>query len=104
MITSGTLLRKHIATTCIALNLTETEVDDLANFVGHANKINCDHYRIPITQRGMVHFASLLEKTQGIFSKPEPGKIIQDTDSENEECCHIVQRIHKKRNPPYLSD
>lgn len=51
--------------------------------MGDANTIHRDHYRIPLAQRDIVHVASLLEKAQGIFSKPEPG-IIQDT-CKNEE-------------------
>lgn len=36
----GTNLRKHIATMCTNLNLKDYEVFDLANFMGHADKIH----------------------------------------------------------------
>jgi len=34
----GTKLRKHIATFCAGMELADTEVTDLANFMGHAKK------------------------------------------------------------------
>lgn len=41
----GKNLRKHIAITCITLNLEEKEISDLANFMGHAEKIHEGIYR-----------------------------------------------------------
>lgn len=61
----GTELRKHIATHCVLLNIQEEEVDDLANFLGHANKIHKEHYRMPIVTRDIVRMSRLLEKAQG---------------------------------------
>lgn len=61
----GTELRKHIATHCVLLNLQEEEVDDLANFLGHANKIHKEHYRMPVVTRDIVRMSQLLEKAQG---------------------------------------
>lgn len=50
----GTQLRKHIATTCITLNLEEQEVSDLANFMGHAEKIHKNIYRQPLLNRDFL--------------------------------------------------
>jgi len=36
----GTMLRKHIATACISLDISEHEVNDLADFMGHHEKIH----------------------------------------------------------------
>lgn len=36
----GIILRKHIATMCVNFNLTETQISDLADFLGHADKIH----------------------------------------------------------------
>lgn len=36
----GTILRKHIATHCIQLNLNDIDVSGLATFMGHADKIH----------------------------------------------------------------
>jgi len=41
----GTILRKHVATHCIQLNLNDIDVSDLATFMGHAEKIYRKHYR-----------------------------------------------------------
>ncbi|XP_066590664.1 uncharacterized protein [Prorops nasuta] len=61
----GTNLRKHIATKCISLNLSENEVSDLANFMGHAEKIHKNIYRQPLIDREIVKMSYLLEKAQG---------------------------------------
>lgn len=44
----GTVLRKHIATIYVNFNLTEIQMSDLANFLGHADKIHKENYRQPI--------------------------------------------------------
>lgn len=61
----GTQLRKYIATTCITLNLEEQQVSDLANFMGHAEKIHKDIYRQPLISRDILSMSRLLEKAQG---------------------------------------
>lgn len=45
----GTQLRKQIATTVQLLNLNETELGQLANFMGHDINIHKEHYRLPST-------------------------------------------------------
>jgi len=44
---SSTKLRKHIATLSTVLNMNETEMDQLANFMGHDLRIHRQHYRLP---------------------------------------------------------
>lgn len=61
----GTELRKHIATRSVLLDLQEQEVSDLANFLGHADKIHREHYRMPIITRDIVRMSRLLEIAQG---------------------------------------
>lgn len=61
----GTELRKHIATTCITLNLSENEVDDLANFMGHHEKIHKRHYRQSIPAVEIVRMTKFLEAALG---------------------------------------
>ncbi|XP_066603873.1 uncharacterized protein [Prorops nasuta] len=72
----GTTLRKHIATKCIALNLTDNEVGDLANFMGHAEAIHKSIYRQPVINREILRMSRLLEKAQG-----------ESEDSNGEESC-----------------
>ncbi|VEN50567.1 unnamed protein product [Callosobruchus maculatus] len=61
----GTTLRKHIATRCITLELNDTEVSDLANFMGHAERIHKEHYRQPLVAREITRISRLLELAQG---------------------------------------
>lgn len=45
----GTQLRKHIATVVQTLNLKNCDITQLANFMGHDEKIHKQHYRLPTT-------------------------------------------------------
>lgn len=56
----GTKLRKHIATKCITLNLSESEVTELANFMGHDKNIHKSHYRQSIPALDIPKFSRLL--------------------------------------------
>ncbi|KAG5861314.1 hypothetical protein JTB14_003512 [Gonioctena quinquepunctata] len=59
----GTQLTKHIATQSAMMDLREHEVNDLANFMGHAEKIHREHYRILVVTREIGRFQS------GLFQK-----------------------------------
>lgn len=76
----GTELRKHIATRCITLNLSETEVHDLGKFMGHREKIRRDHYRQPLIGREILRMSKLLEIAQGTKEDDE-----EDSESDNSE-------------------
>lgn len=82
----GTLLRKHIATACMALNLSNGEVDDLSKFLGHDKSIHLNIYRQPVATNDILHVSLLLEKAQGIYtkSKEEVQEFVEETDSEDE--------------------
>lgn len=79
----GTTLRKHIATHCIQLNLSDTDVSDLATFMGHADKIHREHYRQPQASRDILKISQYLEVVQGEIQdmSNEPAS---DSDSEKE--------------------
>lgn len=47
------------------MDLQDQEVSDLANFLGHADKIHKDHYGMPIITRDTVKMSRLLEIAQG---------------------------------------
>ncbi|KAK9877657.1 hypothetical protein WA026_019327 [Henosepilachna vigintioctopunctata] len=49
----ATLLRKHIATRSAVKGFNESEVSDLANYLGHADKIHRDNYRMPLRKTRM---------------------------------------------------
>lgn len=74
----GTNLRKHIATMCTNLNLKEYEISDLANFMGHTDKIHKEHYRQPILSREIFQVSKLLEIVHGKDSDDEA----ENNDSE----------------------
>lgn len=61
----GTTLRKHIATNCINLNLSESEVVDVADFMGHSSRIHKDHYRQPIIRTKILRMSRVLQLAQG---------------------------------------
>ncbi|KAF5307629.1 hypothetical protein FQR65_LT18374 [Abscondita terminalis] len=97
----GTTLRKHIATTCISLNLNEVEIKDLADFMGHKSDIHKNIYRQPVLHRDVFNITKLLEVAQG-------GDDGDDSDDEKSdesfnERCHINDsKVPKKRSTsPY---
>jgi len=61
----GTKLRKHIATRCITLNLSDLDVTQLANYLGHDKSIHMQHYRQSIPQIEIVKMFRLLKIAQG---------------------------------------
>lgn len=75
----GTILRKHVATYCIQLNLNDIDVSDLATFMGHSDKIHKDHYRQPLASRDILKISQYLEAVQGNIDNIE-----EDSDSNSE--------------------
>lgn len=73
----GTKLRKHIATTCITLNLSEPDITELANQLGHEKSIHVRHYRQAIPQLEIVKMSRLLKIAQG-----ENDNQVQEDDSQ----------------------
>lgn len=61
----GTKLRKHFASTCASLNLSDNDVTNVANFMGHSDKIHRDVYRHNALHREVVQMWNLLEFAQG---------------------------------------
>jgi len=61
----GTYLRKYVATLGVNLNLTDAEITDLANFMGHEEKIHREHYRMPVVHREILRMSRLLQSASG---------------------------------------
>lgn len=78
----GTTLRKHIATMGITLNLTDDQITDLANFMGHHEKIHKEVYRRPIAVKDITEISQLLEAAQGV--KDSRNNFIEESDSDFE--------------------
>ncbi|XP_008555186.1 uncharacterized protein LOC103576651 [Microplitis demolitor] len=69
----GTILRKHIATLIADNNLTTTEVSDMADFLGHHEKIHLSHYR----QKDCRQIATIPQVLEaGIRKRPKNGDSI----------------------------
>ncbi|XP_066597120.1 uncharacterized protein [Prorops nasuta] len=78
----GTELRKHIATKCVELELSENQVVDLANFSGHEERIHRQHYRQPIASQEILIMSRLLEMAQGVgMEKDDSDSEIDDTNT-----------------------
>lgn len=77
----GTTLRKHIATYCIQLNITDDDVSDLATFMGHGEKIHREHYRQLLPARDILKISQYLEVVQGNTQDDNE----TSSDSENDE-------------------
>ncbi|XP_071579372.1 uncharacterized protein [Temnothorax nylanderi] len=60
----GTTLRKHIATICVSLDISEHEVNDLADFMGHHEKIHKSHYRQSLITKDLA-ITRFLKYAQG---------------------------------------
>ncbi|XP_067215627.1 uncharacterized protein [Linepithema humile] len=80
----GTQLRKHIATCCITLNLSEDQVTDLANFMGHDKNIHKSHYRQPIPELEIIRITQFLEAAQG-GTEEENENFNDDSDDNNDD-------------------
>lgn len=61
----GTELRKHIATKCGTMNMGKVELKDVADYLGHNEKIHLDHYRLPSATKDIIRMSNILEYAQG---------------------------------------
>lgn len=95
----GTTLRKHIATHCIQFNLNDTEVSDLATFMGHADKIHKEHYRqAPQASRDILKISRYLEAVQGYNSENELDSENENTSDQDSEKGNTSNQDFEKEN------
>lgn len=80
----GTELRKQIATACVTMELSENEVSDVANFMGHADKVHKEIYRQPIISREIVQISKILEAAQGTDERNDSDNEIDCSTDESE--------------------
>lgn len=78
----GTKLRKHIATFCASMELANTEISDLANFMGHAEKIHREVYRQPIISRDILNITQHLEAAHGCNSQNTEESSTEDSSND----------------------
>lgn len=101
----STELRKHMATTCISLNLAEQEVSDLANFMGHAEKIHHDIYRQPMS-RDILRMSRLLEAAQGEqnFNEDSDNNDASNDEDETKQSMESCVEISEANMDPQLDE
>ncbi|XP_032688011.1 uncharacterized protein LOC116852105 [Odontomachus brunneus] len=83
----GTTLRKHIATKCVDLNLSDRQVTRVANFMGHHEHIHKEIYRQPVAKVDILEMSKILEKAQGA-----------DIISSNEADSTYIEKSHSSSN------
>lgn len=81
----GTLLRKHIATNCHKLKLTEQEVSELANFMGHKENIHKQYYRLPQKETDILNISKYLNAALDTDINCETDNSRDEDDSNNED-------------------
>jgi len=92
----GTILRKHIATQCVQLNLTDVDVSDLATFIGHAENIHRQDYRQPLTTRDILKISQYLEAVQGnTLDASDSSSDSEDKDSDDKKFNDKTNTNHK---------
>lgn len=62
---NGTSLRKQLATMCVSLKLDDAEVADVADFMGHAELVHRNNYRLNTIDRQVVKISQWLEAALG---------------------------------------
>lgn len=94
----GTTLRKHIATMGITLNLTDNQITDLANFMGHHEKIHKEVYRKPVIVKDVTEISQLLEAAHGV--RDATNNLIDESDSDTEDDKNATEdnEMYKKVN------
>lgn len=103
----GTMLRKQIATYTAMLNIEDTQVDNLTNFMGHAKEIHKNIYRVPVPVKEMTDVSRLLEAAMGNDLNDENDENDEDCDnmSDTDNMSHlnvISEEIAQKNN--YMPD
>lgn len=88
---TATNLRKHIATVCVSLKLSDTVIADVAEHMGHAEKVHREYYRQNTIDRQIVQMSQILEAAQGNIS----------VHNENEVQCNqmVVDAGYKRKIP-----
>lgn len=97
----GTMLRKQIATYTAMLNIEDTQVYNLANFMGHAKEIHKNIYRVTVSVREIMDVSRLLEAAMGNENNEDCDNNKSDTDSMSHSSV-ISEEIAQKNN--YMPD
>ncbi|XP_063931205.1 uncharacterized protein LOC135143259 [Zophobas morio] len=89
----ATLLRKHIATYCAAMGYTDEQISDVANHLGHEEKIHKNYYRMPVVTKEITRMSKLLNNAligSGETNKSPSVLSESDTHFDNERASPAV--------------
>ncbi len=78
----GTNLRKHFATTCMAMELNDDMTGEVAKHLGHRETVHREQYRHNTIDREVVKIANLLEAALGIDEDSDSS----DSDTDDDDC------------------
>ncbi|KAJ8970132.1 hypothetical protein NQ317_000097 [Molorchus minor] len=86
------------------MDLQGMDIKDVADYMGHHEKIHLEHYRMPNATRDIVRMSRLLEKAQGIDNFDSKQNSEQDesvkkfwTEEEKEKVFEIFQENLKSK-------
>ncbi|XP_060798518.1 uncharacterized protein LOC132900442 isoform X2 [Neoarius graeffei] len=86
---TSTRLRKHMATLSKVLNLQETELDQLADFMGHDIRVHRQFYRLPEGTLQLVKISKILmAMEQGRLAEFQ-GKSLEEIDIDPNETIQL---------------
>lgn len=88
----GTSLRKHIATKCADMEMNETEISRVANFMGHHVDIHKNIYRQPVAKVDILSMSRVLEQAQ--THKNDSESNIDISDQQDDSALNSSQNIH----------
>jgi len=88
---TSTKLRKHAATLSTVLNMTDTEMDQLANFLGHDIRIHREFYRLPEKTLQLAKISKVLMALENGRLAEFHGKNLDEIqiDPEGMRFCHV---------------
>lgn len=78
----GTKMRKHFASMCISMELSESVVSEVADFMGHHEKVHYQYYRKMPIVREIVKMSKILQTAQG---DDEDGDDGESSDEEEQD-------------------
>ncbi|KMQ84189.1 hypothetical protein RF55_18231 [Lasius niger] len=87
-----TSLRKHIATKCADMEMNETEISRVANFMGHHVDIHKNIYRQPVAKVDILSMSKVLEKAQEHESDSAPS--INTSDQQDDSALNSSKNVH----------
>lgn len=83
------------------MELSESEVSDVANFMGHADKVHKEIYRQPIISREIVQISKILEAAQGTDDRNDSDNEI-DCSTDDSEIEYPNKKRRKTRSSKYI--